>query len=987
MVFGGFRIKSKMMKIFSGIFFAGVLFTANQTYFQQGVHYYIHVTLHPDKKTYSGNETVIYYNHSPDTLNFIWFHLYPNAYSDTKTPFAVQQEKSAKRDFYFSKPEERGFLKISNVRCNGEKVEYSFKGNAIDEVKINLPEPLIPGDSIIISMNFHGKFPKVFSRMGYFGKGYFAATQWYPKVVVYDKRGWHPDSYLNQGEFYGEFGKFDVWITVPKCFVVDATGILKDNPEEEAFMKRLADTTKYALSLDKKARKRFIKKWIKSRLADLDTCKTMKTLHFVADSVHNFAWFAGVQYLLLQKRHNNGVLTNVLIAPKDIISWKEVPEYVEKAISFYSQKVGPFRYPKASVVDGSLGAGGGMEYPMITIVGVKNFPHTHILEDVVIHEVGHNWFMGMLGSDERAYPFLDEGVNSYLEYKYLTHYYGRYNLTDFKEINIMGHQLIHDIGYLDIVYNAYGTKLSMRTDQPMNLRSEDFSPSNYAIINYYKGVLLLRALEWYLTPEVFWKGMHEYYRRWCFKHPDVDDFFKVFEDVSGKDLEWFKNDWYRSTKFNDFVIDRYKSEFKNGEFETRVWIKNKGTMKDFPAPVFLITDDNDTLIERWNADPERPVIFRHKSPVKRIEVNMKHEIFESNFLNNSTGLPRIKLHFLPQLPDYEHYSITILPYYWHEKFVDGTRLGISLQAGNPVIMQNFGTLSVYYSTRSRRVGYHFQFTNRFHPSFANFTDLSMEFMNEDGLERQTISFFNFWQRPENDFFHRNLTISLSHLNLYDSNYYNPGIFEPSRYWSLRINFGISKTTMLNDINLIFRMKVGFGKNTQFLKLENQNQFRHYIGVMDYIQLNTYAGGIIGSTIPRQEHIFAFGNPDPEHRKFYPSRRGALSPGKHWSTGDGMSLFGYTDLSSTPPGKYGTSITTTFKIWHLPSVYYTVGILTNELKDFSNTQLLQESGIKFGVSGKVLKAMLILPIYVSHPPAGENKIAFRWSILFNIQWSR
>lgn len=176
-------------------------------------------------------------------------HLYPNAYKNTETPFAIQQEKSAKRDFYFLKPEGRGFLKISNVRCNGEKVAYSFKGNAIGKVKINLPEPLIPGDSVVISMNFHGKFPKVFSRIGYFGKGYFAATQWYPKVVVYDKRGWHPDSYLNQGEFYGEFGKFDVCITVPKCFVIDATGILKDNPEEEAFMKRLPDTTKYALSL------------------------------------------------------------------------------------------------------------------------------------------------------------------------------------------------------------------------------------------------------------------------------------------------------------------------------------------------------------------------------------------------------------------------------------------------------------------------------------------------------------------------------------------------------------------------------------------------------------------------------------------------------------------------------------------------------------------------------------------------------------------
>lgn len=181
--------------------------------------------------------------------------------------------------------------------------------------------------------------------------------------------------------------------------------------------------------------------------------------------------------------------------------------------------------------------------------------------------------------------------------------------------------------------------------------------------------------------------------------------------------------------------------------------------------------------------------------------------------------------------------------------------------------------------------------------------------------------------------------------------------------------------------------MGFGENAQFLKLENQNQLKHYIGVMNYIQLNTFAGGIIGSTVPRQELIFAFGSTDPQHKRFCPSRRGLLSPGKHWFIGDGMNIFGYTNLSSTPPGKYGASVTTTFNIWRLPSFYYTIGVLANELKDLNNAQLLQEGGIKLGVSGKVLKAMFVLPLYVSHPPIGENKIAFRWSILFNLQWSR
>ncbi len=942
---------------------SSTLFGGN--YFQQSVHYYIHVTLNAKERTYEGDETVVYRNNSPDTLKFIWFHLYPNAFKNTRTPFALQQKRFCRRHFFFSRPEERGFLEISDVKCDGEKTTFTFAKNAIDEVKIYLPQPLLPGDSVRISMKFKGKFPHVFSRMGYYNKGYFIATHWYPKVVVYDQRGWHPDSYLDQGEFYGEYGKFDVWITLPECFVVDATGILKD-PHEEEFLEKLADTTKYALSLKGKERKKFIKNWIKSRLKDLDTCSTMKTLHFVADSVHNFAWFAGVQYLLFRKRHNGGVITNVLVAPQDIISWKDVPEYVEKAISFYSEKVGPFRYPKASVVDGSIRTAGGMEYPMITIVGVKNVPYTHILEDVVIHEVGHNWFMGMIGSDERAYPFLDEGLNSFLESKYLAHHYGRYNLTDLKEVNLFGLQLVHDIGYLDIVHLAYGLKLSTRTDQPMNLRSEQFSMSNYSIINYYKGVLLLRALEWYLTPEIFWKGMREYYKRWSFKHPDVDDFFNVFEEVSGKDLEWFKKDWYMGRSFNDFVIRDYKTVAEDSAFVTTVHVENKGTMKDFPAPVFLITENGDTLTSRWS--PGKPVVFRHTSPVKHIEVNMKHEIFESNYINNSKGFPRPKIRFLPGIPDFEHFSITIFPYVWNEGFVDGRRFGVKVQTGNPLIKQYYSSTLLYYSSKSKKVGYGFEIANRYHPPFSNFLDISLQFMDQDGLKRQTLSVSQFWQRPDNDCSYKKLSVSFSHLNLYDTRYYNPGIFEKANYWSFRINSDLTLNTMLDELSMHFGLKIGAAEKV-FAKLENQGRLRHYFGESEYFEVGYYAGGILGSGFPAQERIYASGDPDPEHARFYPVRRGTLSPGKHWSTGRGMGMFGYQDPVYN--GKLGFSLTGALKVWHLPQLYFTGGVLGD-----SDFEFLKEAGLRLGFSNRFLTAMLVLPVYTN------SGFKFRWGILFS-----
>ncbi|MEJ2544373.1 MAG: hypothetical protein P8Y99_09935, partial [Calditrichaceae bacterium] len=181
-------------------------------YFQQEVEYKINVTLNPDTKTYAGTEYIHYKNNSPDVLDYIWIHLYPNAYKDESTPFAKQQNLRRSRSFHFSDKSERGYLNLESVKLNSKILSWDYKPEAIDEVKIILPQPLEPNQSVDLKLDFKGKFPKSFSRMSYFNQTHFAATQWYPKVVVYDKFGWHPDSYLDMGEFYGEFARFDVSI-------------------------------------------------------------------------------------------------------------------------------------------------------------------------------------------------------------------------------------------------------------------------------------------------------------------------------------------------------------------------------------------------------------------------------------------------------------------------------------------------------------------------------------------------------------------------------------------------------------------------------------------------------------------------------------------------------------------------------------------------------------------------------------------------------
>jgi len=967
-------MKSFIYSIFTGVLFFCSLAMAD-SYFQQSVHYKIQVTLDTEKKTYHGQERLIYKNNSPDTLTYIWMHLYPNAFKTNDTPFARQMASFGKRSYHFSKPKTRGYLNLTSVQEKGRPLKWHLKQDAIDEAKIQLAEPLLPGDSLVLELSFEGKFPKVFSRMGYFDGNYFAATQWYPKVVVYDQRGWHPDSYLEMGEFYGEYGTFDVEITLPRQFVIDATGMLQDNPQEEAFMKQLADTTQYLIKLPKKERKRFVKKWLKTKKEALDVQDT-KTVRFVAENVHNFAWFAGPAYMLLRKTHNHGVLTNVLVTPQNAYAWRHVPEYVEKTVAFYGKHVGRYQYPKASVVDGAMKAGGGMEYPMITIVSFPGMKWMRALEIVVMHEVGHNWFMGMLGSDERASTFLDEGMNSFLEYKYMEHYYGRYNVTDFSKL-FKGWHLLNDVGEWDLVHMTYGTKLNLRADQPMNLRAEEYSRSNYSSINYHKGIALLLALEWYLTPDVFWRGMHLYFDRWNGKHPQITDFFETMSEVSGTDLDWFVEDWYNSTKFCDFVVSSAKTIKKGQSYETKVFIRNKGTMKDMPAPVRLITESGDTLHKRWQADPNKPVLFEHAAPAKQIKVNPEYRIFETNYLNNRTGLPEVEVNFFPQIPRFEVYQMTVLPYYYYENYVDKHRLGVLFWTGNPIIMQWFMTGHVFYAIHSRKTGYEFSLTNRFHFPFVNFTDIRAQIMDKDGMKRGTVKVHNYFQSRDRDDFYYKLDFILNAVDLYNQRYYEPDYVEQEKYETTALEMTYYKKSMLTRFKFWLKAEKAlpvFNSAIDYSKIELDARARLYFSRSGFIRLRAYSGGLLSGTAPLQEYIFVAGDIDPKHEQFLWQRRGIMAPNHYYSLDRGMRMYGYNQQQNPFfHGKIGASFSVETKfVKFLPNIYGSVAVLGDKISELNKDRLFAESGIKITMG----PAKIILPLYVSDPAPGEKHLQLR-----------
>ncbi|HMR91223.1 MAG TPA: M1 family peptidase, partial [Chitinophagaceae bacterium] len=199
-------------------------------YWQQQVDYTIDVSLNDKEHTLDGFAKIIYTNHSPDTLRFIWFHIWPNAYKNDRTAFSDQLLENGDTRFYFSEKEKKGYINRLAFEANGTVAATEDHPQHIDIIKVLLPAPLAPGDKAVITTPFHVKLPYNFSRGGHIGESY-QITQWYPKPAVYDKDGWQPMPYLEQGEFYSEFGNYDVSITLPANYVVAATGILQDEAE------------------------------------------------------------------------------------------------------------------------------------------------------------------------------------------------------------------------------------------------------------------------------------------------------------------------------------------------------------------------------------------------------------------------------------------------------------------------------------------------------------------------------------------------------------------------------------------------------------------------------------------------------------------------------------------------------------------------------------------------------------------------------------
>jgi len=506
-------------------FFFCTLAHAQDAYWQQDVRYNIKATLNDKEYTINGTETIVYKNNSPSTLDFIWFHLWANAYKNDSTALMQQLQNDTARA---NKKETfgRGWIDGLAFTVNGKAAKTEAHSNPlyIDVLKLLLDKPLQPGDSVTIATPFKVKLPPYFSRSG-FADGEIMACQWYPKPAVFDKLGWHEFPYLDMGEFYSEYGNYSVDITVPSDYVVGATGTLLTKKELDIY-KELG--TKNATN--RKAEPILYK-------AD---GKTVKTLSYYAANVVDFAWFAEkgfvIQYDTVQLPGGQTVDAFSYFHNKPGTVWTNSIDYVKDATRKYSQWLGNYAYPVVQAVEGPKNnSSGGMEYPMITLITSPD-AKVETLDGVIAHEVGHNWFMGMLGSNERKHTWMDEGMNTYFQFRYEAEKY-KYN-------SIFGDAIPEEIrkknpdDFLDIIYNVINEQVPMQS--AMDISAEKFKNSEeYGVVSYVKAAFWMYLLQSVLGKDKIDAAFQHYFSQWKFKHPQPQDMEASFEESTGASLDRF----------------------------------------------------------------------------------------------------------------------------------------------------------------------------------------------------------------------------------------------------------------------------------------------------------------------------------------------------------------------------------------------------------------------------------------------------------------
>ena len=543
-------------------------------YWQQQADYSIDAVLHAEDRAVSATATVTYHNNSPDTLTYLWLHLEQNLFKPDSIG-ALSKEPGSR--FGYREGFDGGY-KVESLTSGGEPLElhvYDTMG------RIDLDDPIEPGEVFRFEIAWRFNIPP-------FGAdrlaiedveqgAVFELAQWFPAVAVYDDvDGWNTLGYLGQGEFYTNFGDFDVRITAPRDHIVVAGGVLQ-NPWE-------------VLTPD--ARKRFERAlWSEETLAIRSAEEVGDpaswpdgdgplTWHFKLPQARTFAWAssdafiweaAGLDVNGSAMTNNDRVLVQAAYPKEGLKTWPEAVQMARHCIDFNSRQWHPYPYPVAVNVNGRVG---GMEYPGIVFCGGRW--NARGLYGVTDHEFGHNWFPMLVNTDERRYAWMDEGFNTFINIYTKTDYFGSYSDGGRgRPENVVDNQ-------------------SMNNQQPMMSYPDQIWRGRLGYMAYGKPAAALWQLrENVLGAERFDRAFREYINRWAFKHPQPSDFFRTIEDTAGADLSWFWRGWFYSTA----TLDQAVVNVEQDEQKDWVYVDLENNL-DMVMPVTLEVEYDDGEIEQ-----------------------------------------------------------------------------------------------------------------------------------------------------------------------------------------------------------------------------------------------------------------------------------------------------------------------------------------------------------------------------------------------------
>jgi len=591
---------------------------------QRVVHYEIDAKYDPGTHTVDATETLTYHNLTGQALDHFPLHLYQNAFQP-KSTFVRESKLEGSRDTTYDKWEEKEYgsenIKSLEVVGQGDLTgQLQFiapdDGNKDDKTvaDLRIPKPVAPGGFVQFKIAFQTKFPETQARSGW-KRDFVLGGQWFPKIGVWWNGAWNCHQYHATTEFFADFGVYDVKLSMPQNEVVGASGVLveeKNNPDNT------------------------------------------KTYSYHGDDIHDFAWTASPRYKVRESEYQSQmgpIKLRFLMQPAHWSQAERHDRITRNSIDRFEKWYGPYPYKTLTVVDPEPGsAAGGMEYPTF-ITGESSWfmpEGLYGVENVVEHEFGHQYWYGMVATNEFEDAWMDEGINSYTEVKVLDSILG----SNTSIMNLVGANLNeHDEQRLMYVLGASDR-------DPMAQKAYDYySFGSYGGVTYGKTASVLLTLEGIIGEDTMAKAMRTYFMKYRFTHPTKEDFLKTIEEVSGKDLRWYFNQAVYGSKVMDyevlqvesFPVNWYEDKKKDAKtsdtvYQTYVALHRKD---DFimPVEVEIKFDNGEKIREHWDGQSRwTRFSYQKKAKVVSAEIDPDHtvQIDRNNFNNSRTAEPNAK---------------------------------------------------------------------------------------------------------------------------------------------------------------------------------------------------------------------------------------------------------------------------------------------------------------------------------------------------------